>query len=76
MQVSLNFARAIHNIFHDSVEHRITYLSLQRNSLGDEGANIIINAISNSRALIYLNLASNNIGPTGMDYIFKGLTYN
>ena len=37
---------------------------------------MLMNAIMHSNVLIYLNFASNNIGPLGLDTIFKGLMIN
>ena len=76
MQVSLNFANTLGNMIKENYEQRITHLNLQRNNLGDSGAIILMNAVMHSKVLIYLNFASNNIGPLGLDTIFKGLMIN
>jgi Ran GTPase-activating protein (RanGAP) involved in mRNA processing and transport len=48
-------------------------LDLQKNSLGDKGVKVLMHAVSHSRSLVSLNLASNDISNEGMLAIFKGL---
>ena len=66
MQLQINFAAIVNGLFLENPEQRITHLNLSRNSLGDQGAILVIQAVKHSTSIVYLNLASNEIGPNGM----------
>lgn len=51
----------------------ISKLHLQRNSLGDQGAIMIVKALKVSYTIVSLNLASNSISPLGMREVFNEL---
>ena len=53
--------------------HRFSILDLQKNSLGDAGVKILMRAVSHSKSIVNLNLASNDISNEGMIAIFRGL---
>ena len=53
---------------------RICRLNLTRNNLGDQGTEILINAVKNSMSLISLDIASNNISYKGGQFIFQNLS--
>ena len=52
---------------------RISRLNLTRNNIGDQGIELLMNAIKNSMSLISLNLTSNNITYKGGQIIFENL---
>ena len=53
---------------------RISRLNLTRNNLGDQGIQLLMNAIKNTMSLISLNLTSNNITYRGGQIIFENLS--
>jgi hypothetical protein len=51
-------------------------LDLKKNLLGDEGAKVLMKAVSRSKTLVHLDLSSNAITPKGAKKIFKMLLPN
>ena len=64
--LQVNFAAVFNSIFLENPTQRITHLNLSHNHLGDQGAILVIQAVKHSKVIIYLNLVSNDIGPSGM----------
>ena len=54
----------------------MTHLNLSMNDIWDDGVALIMNVVSGSRTLIYLNLASCSLSPIGLKTVFTGLYLN
>lgn len=72
MNLSVQFCQKLVDTMHCD-PHRFSILDLQKNSLGDSGVKILMRAVSHSKSIVSLNLASNDISNEGMISIFRGL---
>ena len=52
------------------------HLDLKKNSLGDEGAEILFKAIRRSHSLVHVDVSSNEISSLGMNKLFRSLKKN
>lgn len=76
MKLSFKFSNALDDVLFRNPDLRITHLHLERNLLRDAGALKIAQALVDSQCLVYLNLASNEIKPSGINQIIETLIPN
>jgi Ran GTPase-activating protein (RanGAP) involved in mRNA processing and transport len=55
---------------------KIAQLNLSKNNIGDEGVEVLMKCLQNTRGLVSLNLSSNQISSAGFIKIFESMSFN